>query len=185
MQNNCTYRWIASNAVLSRWAKDGCRAGGRRTSCDRPPCRWIYGFPVPSAGMDLACALSSEALQLLPPISRCGSSPCLCRGCNLKPPFLGDFWSFAKQMVPATEYLYNHSAHGPSWSCSSAGCPAGFPHLPFCLPECSMYAPWEQPQIQGDLQLDFIFFFLAYQSKPSNPCGFEGADLSSVWQWYQ
>lgn len=105
MQNNYTYQCIASNAVLSRWVKDCCRAGGSRTSCEPASYRWIYGFPMPSAGMGLACALSSEALQLLCPISKCCSNPCLCRWCNSKPLFLDGFLSFAKQMLPAAKHL--------------------------------------------------------------------------------
>lgn len=105
MQNNYTYQCIASSAVLSGWVKDCCRAEGSRTSCAPAPRRWIYGLPMPSAGMGFACAVSSETLQLLSAISRCCSSPCLCRWCSPNPPFLDDFSSFAKQMLPAAKHL--------------------------------------------------------------------------------
>lgn len=55
--DNFTYRRIASNAARAGGVRDCCRAGGTRTSCEPASCRWIYGFPVPSAGTGFAHAL--------------------------------------------------------------------------------------------------------------------------------
>lgn len=121
------------------WAKDLCGAGG---SWD-PAGLWIYGFPVPSAGTELACAGNPTAPateQMLLQLSADGVTPIHLPGWF----FLGS----AKGILPAAEHLQSHSAQGPSRS------PPGFPHLP-----SSCWNSVKQPQIRGEQQMEVFFFF--------------------------